>query len=301
MRPLLPLRPPCEREWLLTRPSPPLHLLLLLLLAGQDVFLLSSPGPYTRRLAQTFLSLLNTPYEIVTLHRDVGESELKQGREIRPGGKLEWTDSGAVRAAKEGKVLILDGIERVERGVLPLLNNLLEYREMVRRWFSSSVSLARLLARASAEPHPLAQNLEDGTHLVSAARYDKMVENGEDTTSFIPTHPDFRIIALGVPVPPYPGLPIDPPFRSRFQARYVDPVAAAKVMARQELGRMREAYGEERTMAVEDVVGKMGEVMASLQIAREMRASPFRSVLARLHPRRARRSRRVLRFLVELC
>lgn len=43
-------------------------------------------------------------------------------------------------------------------------------------------------------------------------------------------------------------------------------------------------------MAVEDVVGKMGEVMASLQIAREMRASPFRSVLTRLHPRRARRS-----------
>ncbi|GAA5909649.1 hypothetical protein JCM8208_003837 [Rhodotorula glutinis] len=212
---------------------------------GQDVFLLSSPGPYTRRLAQTFLSLLNTPYEIVTLHRDVGESELKQGREIRAGGKLEWTDSGAVRAAKEGKVLILDGIERVERGVLPLLNNLLEYREM---------------------------NLEDGTHLVSTARYDKMIQNGEDTTSFIPTHPDFRIIALGVPVPPYPGLPIDPPFRSRFQARYVDPVAAAKVMARQELGRMRDTYGEERTIQVEEVVGKMGEVMASLQIAREMRA-----------------------------
>lgn len=142
----------------------------------QDVFLLASPGPFTRRLALTFLHLLNKPFEICVLHRDVGESELKQGREIRPGGVLEYTDSGAVRAAKEGKVLLLDGIERVERGVLPLLNNLLEYREM---------------------------NLEDGTHIVSASRYDLMVKNGEDTTGFIPAHPDFRIVALGVPVREY--------------------------------------------------------------------------------------------------
>ncbi|GAA5974305.1 hypothetical protein JCM21900_000676, partial [Sporobolomyces salmonicolor] len=96
----------------------------------QDVFLLSSPGPYARRLAQTFLSLLHTPFEFVSLHRDVGESDLKQGREIRAGGRLEYTDSPAVRAVKEGKVLILEGIERCERGVLPLLNNLLENREM---------------------------------------------------------------------------------------------------------------------------------------------------------------------------
>ncbi|BGP10994.1 hypothetical protein JCM10049v2_006888 [Rhodotorula toruloides] len=211
----------------------------------QDVFLLSSPGLYTRRLALTFLHLLNTPFEIVSLHRDVGESELKQGREIREGGHLEYTDSGAVRAAKEGKVLILDGIERVERGVLPLLNNLLEYREM---------------------------NLEDGTHIVSAARYDLMVKQNEDTTSFIPAHPDFRIIALGVPVPPYSGLPIDPPFRSRFQARYVDPVEAAKVLARQELNKLRQDRGEEAVKKVEGVVGKVAEVMTSLQIAREMRA-----------------------------
>ncbi|KWU41842.1 hypothetical protein RHOSPDRAFT_30334 [Rhodotorula sp. JG-1b] len=211
----------------------------------QDVFLLASPGPFTRRLALTFLHLLNKPFEICVLHRDVGESELKQGREIRPGGVLEYTDSGAVRAAKEGKVLLLDGIERVERGVLPLLNNLLEYREM---------------------------NLEDGTHIVSASRYDLMVKNGEDTTGFIPAHPDFRIIALGVPVPPYAGLPIDPPFRSRFQARYIDGVEAAKILARQELGTLRLSDSAAVSPKVDEVVGKMAEVMASLQIAREMRA-----------------------------
>lgn len=36
-----------------------------------------------------------------------------------------------MRAAKLGHILVLDGIERCERGVLPILNNLLENREIV--------------------------------------------------------------------------------------------------------------------------------------------------------------------------
>ena len=31
----------------------------------------------------------------------------------------------------------------------------------------------------------------------------------------------FRVIALGLPVPPYHGNPLDPPLRSRFQARNI--------------------------------------------------------------------------------
>lgn len=34
----------------------------------------------------------------------------------------------------------------------------------------------------------------------------------------------FRVIALGLPVPPYKGNPLDPPLRSRFQARVVEPL-----------------------------------------------------------------------------
>lgn len=30
---------------------------------------------------------------------------------------------------------------------------------------------------------------------------------------------NFRVIALGLPVPKYRGVPLDPPLRSRFQAR----------------------------------------------------------------------------------
>ncbi|KAJ7829772.1 hypothetical protein B0H14DRAFT_3465448 [Mycena olivaceomarginata] len=43
---------------------------------------------------------------------------------------------------------------------------------------------------------------------------------------FIPAHKNFRVVAIAAPVPPFPGHPLDPPFRSRFQARFVDPIGA---------------------------------------------------------------------------
>lgn len=55
----------------------------------------------------------------------------------------------AVRAAIEGRILVLEGIEKAERNVLPVLNNLLENREM---------------------------HLEDGRLLIPASRYDKLMK-----------------------------------------------------------------------------------------------------------------------------
>ena len=49
----------------------------------------------------------------------------------------------------EGRVLVLEGIEKAERNVLPILNNLLENREM---------------------------QLEDGRFIVAAERYDKLAK-----------------------------------------------------------------------------------------------------------------------------
>ena len=37
-------------------------------------------------------------------------------------------------------------------------------------------------------------------------------------------HEDFRVVALGLPVPPYRGNTLDPPLRSRFQARFIPDV-----------------------------------------------------------------------------
>lgn len=49
----------------------------------------------------------------------------------------------------EGRVLVVEGVEKAERNVLPVLNNLLENREM---------------------------QLEDGRLLIAAQRYDKLLK-----------------------------------------------------------------------------------------------------------------------------
>jgi hypothetical protein len=117
-------------------------------LLGQDIFLLGPPGPQKRNLAMQYLELTNREHEYVALSRDTTESDLKQRREIVKG-TAKYFDQSAVRAATEGRILILEGVEKAERNVLPVLNNLLENREM---------------------------HLEDGRLLIPASRYDKLLE-----------------------------------------------------------------------------------------------------------------------------
>lgn len=177
---------------------------------GQDMFLLSQPGPYARRLALTFAALLQMPFEYVALHRDIGEAELLQTRNLEKGGNLSYSDGPVVRAMKTGGILILEGVERAERNVLPLLNNILENRE---------------------------QDLPDGTSLVPAnrierARQEEALKTGQKASNisrFQAVDPNFRVIALGLPTPPYKGNPLDPPFRSRYQARWVEGVVPSSL------------------------------------------------------------------------
>ena len=142
-----------------------------------------------------YLELTGREAEYVALSRDTTESDLKQRREI-VRGTAHYIDQSAVNAAKEGRVLVLEGIEKAERNVLPVLNNLLENREM---------------------------HLEDGRLLIPAARYDKLLEEHSqeelDAWKLVRVDEDFRVIALGLPVPKYVGNPLDPPLRSRFQVR----------------------------------------------------------------------------------
>jgi MoxR-like ATPase len=105
-------------------------------------------------------------------------------------------------------------------------------------------------------------NLEDGTHIVSADRYDKMLANGEDTRMFIPAHREFRVIAIGTPVPPYPGFPLDPPFRSRFQARYLDPLSSGQTLARQ--------VTVAQDTAAAEFLNKVSTAISTVQVSREM-------------------------------
>ena len=70
--------------------------------------------------ADASVSVINMEYEFIALHRDVGETELRQARELRRGGNLVYIDSPVVRAAKHGRILIIEGIEKAERGIMPV-------------------------------------------------------------------------------------------------------------------------------------------------------------------------------------
>ncbi|ODN04785.1 von Willebrand factor A domain-containing protein 8 [Orchesella cincta] len=163
----------------------------------QDMFLIGPPGDYKRRLVNLYAHLTSREIQFLQISRDTTEADIKQRREIVHKSAV-FFDQASVRCALGGHVLVLDGIEKAERNVLPLLNNLLENREM---------------------------NLEDGRHLIPHTRFDALLkEFGADilkSWKLERVHEDFRIIALGLPVPTFKGNPLDPPLRSRFQARNV--------------------------------------------------------------------------------
>eukprot|EP00977_Amphora_coffeiformis_P014936 scaffold4262_cov169-Amphora_coffeaeformis.AAC.5 len=105
-----------------------------------------------------------------------------------------YVNQAPVRAALYGRLLILDGIEKAERNVLPTLNNLLENREL---------------------------SLDDGGLLVSPQTFDTHTGKDDSKLSIHRVHPDFRVAALASET-----ATLDPPLRSRFQARlahFMDP------------------------------------------------------------------------------
>jgi len=166
----------------------------------QDMFLLGAPGPLLRHTVLRFCQLFRREVEYVGITRDTNEGDLKQRREIRDG-RVEYVDQAPVRAALQGRVLILEGIEKAERNVLPLLNNLLENREMA---------------------------LEDQRFLLAPERAAKLnLMASGPKSKLVPVHPDFIVVALGLPGR---GNPLDPPLRSRFAGFYVSPTAASQAL-----------------------------------------------------------------------
>ena len=96
---------------------------------SQDCLLIGPPGSQRRRLALWWASLAGREVEYLALSADTTDAELKQRREVADGTVL-YVDAPPVRAALAGRLLLLDGVEKAERNVLPTLNNLLENREM---------------------------------------------------------------------------------------------------------------------------------------------------------------------------
>tara|TARA_B100000795_G_C22634348_1_gene373885 strand:+ start:141 stop:794 length:654 start_codon:yes stop_codon:yes gene_type:complete len=154
---------------------------------NQDMFLIGAHSPIRRQLAFRYCEITQRECEYVALTADTSESDLKARRELRRvKGSTQlsvlWEDQAVVRAALHGRILIIEGFEKAERNVLPVLNNLLENREM---------------------------QLEDGRFLVSPKRYDDLIAKGslrknngagssEDLTErLVRVSEHFRVIAVG--------------------------------------------------------------------------------------------------------
>ena len=74
-------------------------------------------------------------------------------------------------------------------------------------------------------------------------------------------------MAIAAPVPPYPGYPLDPPFRSRFQARFIDPVGSLIALE------APDTLGREQPL----LYTKLREIILSTQFASEA-AGPLGAV-----------------------
>jgi hypothetical protein len=166
------------------------------LVLKQDFLLLGTPhlALERRHLLLLYAALTNREVEFVALSRDTSEADLKQRKEVYNNGTI-YVNQAPVRAAINGRLLILDGLEKAERNVLPTLNNLLENRELP---------------------------LDDGTMLVSPDVYAKHQMG-------ISVHPDFRVAAIGS-LSDGESATLDPPLRSRFQARLALPVDAGELL-----------------------------------------------------------------------
>jgi MoxR-like ATPase len=147
-------------------PSHIAHLrdLLLDCTTGDHILLFGPQGSGKNKVVDRLLELLAWEREYIQLHRDSSVTSLTVLPKVQDG-KVIWEDSPLVRAAKEGRALVVDEIDKAPTEVVAVLKGLVADGQMT---------------------------LSDGRTLIDPSRcpYQASGEN------IIPVHPDFRIFAL---------------------------------------------------------------------------------------------------------
>ncbi len=117
----------------------------------------------------------------------------------------------------------------------------------------------------------ICRNLDDGTHIVHPSKFARLeqTELSGPNAKFIEAHRNFRVIAIAAPVPPYPGHPLDPPFRSRFQSRFIDPIGSS--IALEGTVRLRDLSSSANSTRSRNLTEKVREIILSSQLATEQR------------------------------
>lgn len=97
---------------------------------GSHLLLIGNQGVGKNKLVDRFLQLLQIEREYMQLHRDTTVLSLT----LQPcvsDGVLVWEDSPLVRAATQGRVLVLDEADKAPLEVVSVLKSLLEDGEML--------------------------------------------------------------------------------------------------------------------------------------------------------------------------
>ena len=143
-------------------------------------------GVGKNKLADKLLALLRAEREYVQLHRDTTVSSLTL-RPVLEGGTIRHEDSALVRAARLGRVLVVDEADKAPLEVVCVLKALAEDGEL------TLGDGRRLLARPAA--------VADGGGGSDGKGHGDGDGDGDGAT--IPIHPDFRMLVLANP----PGWP----------------------------------------------------------------------------------------------
>ena len=135
------------------------------------------PAPTSRQMA----AVLGYKTETIQMYADMTARDLLQQRTTTHTGDTVWRLSPLIEAALEGKMAVLDGLHRVHRGTLAVLQRLIHDREV---------------------------QLYDGTRLLARDKYDLLLaEHGWTAEEMaargvLPTqHPAFRLVAPAEPQP----------------------------------------------------------------------------------------------------
>ncbi|KAJ8404599.1 hypothetical protein AAFF_G00334620 [Aldrovandia affinis] len=145
---------------------------------AKDMCLIGAKGCGKSVIAREFAEMLGYNVEPIMLYQDMTARDLLQQRYTLPNGDTAWRASPLVTAAQEGKLVLLDGIHRVNLGTLSVLSRLIHDREL---------------------------SLYDGTRLLRSDRYQALKEELQlsdqelQERSVFPVHPSFRIVALAEP------------------------------------------------------------------------------------------------------
>ena len=96
---------------------------------NKNVLLVGERGTGKNSIIYELAHRLNQPVELLSINEETTVRDLTQ-RMVLIDGKTVWVPSNVVDAIKNNRWLILDEIDRASAGVLSILNNLLQFKQI---------------------------------------------------------------------------------------------------------------------------------------------------------------------------